>query len=116
MGSLHGGGRMSGGDDDLDAEVQRWKKQADKSERDCRELQAKLKDTESLSDILHGRLKMVEEREAASKERIETLATDVKTARDKERAANNAKREVESIAESLRERVRLLEERAETER
>jgi hypothetical protein len=57
-GSLHAGDRMSEGDDGLDAEVYRWKKQADKSERDCRELQAKLKDTESLSDILHGRLKM----------------------------------------------------------
>jgi hypothetical protein len=55
--------------------------------------------TNTCCDLLHVcallRWCAVEEREAASKERIEALATDVKTARDKERTANNTKREVE---------------------
>ena len=46
------------------------------------------------------------------KERIESLEADNKGARERERAAAASKREVESLADSLRERLKLLEERA----
>ena len=46
------------------------------------------------------------------KERIESLEADNKGARERERAAAASKREVESLADSMRERLKLLEERA----
>ena len=55
---------------------------------------------------------MAEERHGSQKERIDALESEARSMREKERAAATAKREVESIAESLRERLKLVEERA----
>ena len=55
---------------------------------------------------------MAEERQGSQKERIDALESEARSTREKERAAATAKREVESIAESLRERLKLVEERA----